>query len=104
MAPAFLAWKRHRRSTAIAGIDLALWDIAGKIAGVPCHVLWGGRVRDQIRFYCHLGGGKMESFYETPVEEAQRFADLARQAVAEGFSAFKTMAVPPQRRSKACGL
>jgi galactonate dehydratase len=94
-------WRQHfwhghgiTRSTAIAGIDIALWDIAGKIAGQPCHQLWGGRVRDSIRFYSHLGGGNMESFYETSVDEAHRFADLARQAVADGFSAFKTMAVP----------
>jgi len=83
------------RATAIAGIDLALWDILGKVAGRPCHKLWGGPVRDAIRLYCHLGGGNMESFYETRVQEAERFADLARQAVAEGFTAFKSMAVPP---------
>ncbi len=83
------------RSTAIAGIDLALWDILGKVANMPCHRLMGGPVRDEIRLYCHLGGGKMENFYETSVHEANRFADLARQAVEEGFSAFKSMAVPP---------
>jgi len=83
------------RSTAISGIDIALWDIAGKILGVPCHRLWGGPVRDYVRLYCHLGGGKMEEFYETPVANAGRFADLAREAVANGYSAFKSMAVPP---------
>ncbi len=83
------------RSTAIAGIDLALWDIVGKVAGMPCHKLWGGPVRDHIRTYCHLGGGKMESFYETPVENTQRFAELALEAVANGYTAFKTMAIPP---------
>jgi len=62
---------------------------------VPCHRLWGGRVRDYIRLYCHLGGGRMEAFYETAAEDAERFADLARQAVAGGYSAFKSMAVPP---------
>jgi galactonate dehydratase len=82
------------RSTAMSGIDIALWDIAGKILGVPCHTLWGGRVRDYIRLYCHLGGGRMEDFYETPVANADRFADLAREAVANGYSAFKSMAVP----------
>jgi galactonate dehydratase len=82
------------RSTAMSGIDIALWDIAGKILGVPCHALWGGRVRDYIRLYCHLGGGRMEDFYETPVANADRFADLAREAVANGYSAFKAMAVP----------
>ena len=83
------------RSTAIAGIDLALWDIAGKRVGLPCHQLWGGPVRDSIRTYCHLGGGNMEDFYETPVDNAKRFGELATQAVEEGFTAFKTMAVPP---------
>jgi galactonate dehydratase len=37
----------------------------------------------------------MEDFYETAPEEAKRFADLAKQAVADGFTAFKSMAVPP---------
>ncbi len=95
-------WRQHFwhgsgivRSTAIAGIDLALWDIAGKRLGVPCHELWGGRVRDTIRLYCHLGGGEMEAFYGTDVTQADRFAELACQAVDEGFTAFKAMAVPP---------
>jgi galactonate dehydratase len=82
------------RATALSGIDIALWDILGKILGVPCHKLWGGPVRDYVRFYCHLGGGKMEDFYETAPADAKRFAELARRAVEEGFSAFKCMAVP----------
>lgn len=97
-----MMWRQHFwhgsgivRSTAIAGIDLALWDIVGKIHGVACHKLWGGPVRDTIRLYCHLGGGRLESFYETPVDSAKQFAELAQQAVAEGFTAFKSMAVPP---------
>jgi galactonate dehydratase len=82
------------RGTAISGIDIALWDILGKIHGVPCHKLWGGPVRDYVRTYCHLGGGRMEDMYETDPADARRFADLASQAVADGFTAFKTMAVP----------
>jgi galactonate dehydratase len=90
-------WHGHGivRATAISGIDLALWDILGKVANLPCSRLWGGPVRDQVRTYCHLGGGRMEDFYETPVDEARRFGDLARQAVADGYTAFKSMAVPP---------
>jgi galactonate dehydratase len=96
-----MMWRQHFwhgggivQSTAIAGIDLALWDIVGKVHGIPCHRLWGGPVRDSIRLYCHLGGGSMEDFYDTPVDNARRFADLAQQAVADGFTAFKSMAVP----------
>jgi galactonate dehydratase len=89
-------WHGHGiiRSTAMAGIDIALWDIVGKTLGVPCSKLWGGPVRDYVRTYSHLGGGRMEDFYETPVDNAKRFAELARQAVAEGYTAFKSMAVP----------
>lgn len=99
------------RGTAISGIDIALWDILGKIHGVPCHELWGGRVRDYIRLYCHLGGGKMEDFYQTRPDDAKRFGELALQAVEEGFTAFKSMAVPetmpleglvPIRYAEAC--
>ena len=82
------------RGTAISGIDLALWDIVGKMHNVPCHKLWGGPVRDYIRTYCHLGGGKMEDFYETARDDAKRFGELAAKAVDDGFTAFKSMAVP----------
>lgn len=82
------------RGTAISGIDIGLWDIAGKLHGVPCHKLWGGPVRDYVRLYSHLGGGRMEDFYETTPSDANRFADLALAAVEDGFTAFKAMAVP----------
>ena len=90
-------WHGHGivRSTAIAGIDIALWDIVGKVANLPCSKLWGGPVRDYVRTYCHLGGGRMEDFYETRTDDAKRFAELAQKAVADGFTAFKSMAVPP---------
>src|SRR5256714_950592 len=83
------------RSTAISGIDIALWDLLGKIHNVPCHKLWGGPVRDYVRLYCHLGGGKLEEFYCCDPADAKRFGELAAKSVEEGFSAFKSMAVPP---------
>ena len=81
------------RGTAMSGIDIALWDILGKVHGVPCHKLWGGPVRDYVRLYGHLGGGKMEDFYES--DEPKRFGELAAAMVEHGFTAFKSMAVPP---------
>jgi galactonate dehydratase len=53
-------------------------------------------VCDHVRLYSHLGGGRMEDFYETKPADAVRFAELARQAVEDGFTAFKSMAVPEQ--------
>lgn len=90
-------WHSHGivRLTAISAIDIALWDIAGKLRNVPCYKLLGGAVRDKVRLYCHLGGGRMESFYDVPVSDAERFADLAQEAVENGYSAMKCMAVPP---------
>ena len=82
------------RATAIAGIDIALWDILGKVTNLPCSKLWGGPVRDYVRTYSHLGGGRLEDFYQTDRDDAERFADLARQTVEQGFTAFKSMAVP----------
>jgi len=99
------------RGTAISSIDIALWDILGKIHNVACHKLWGGPVRDYVRLYCHLGGGKMEDFYQTQPDDAKRFGELAAQAVEDGFTAFKSMAVPstmpleglqPIRYAEAC--
>ena len=42
--------------SAISGIDMALWDIAGKAAGQPVHQLLGGACRDTVRMYRATGG------------------------------------------------
>jgi galactonate dehydratase len=47
-------------SSALSGIDQALWDIRGKALGVPTHELLGGRVRDRIRAYKWVGGDNVE--------------------------------------------
>ncbi|MCC6626981.1 MAG: galactonate dehydratase [Chloroflexi bacterium] len=43
--------------SAISGIDMALWDLAGKAAGVPIHHLLGGACRDRVLMYRATGGG-----------------------------------------------
>lgn len=45
--------------SALAGIDQALWDIAGKHFGVPSYQLMGGATRDRIRVYAHWGIGDL---------------------------------------------
>lgn len=66
---------------AIAGIDIALWDILGKVTRQPLHRLLGGRRRDKVRMYASIGGGATA----TPEEMARRAAD----AVSKGFTAVK---------------
>jgi galactonate dehydratase len=43
--------------SAISGIDMALWDLAGKAAGVPVHALLGGACRDRVKMYRATGAG-----------------------------------------------
>ena len=38
--------------TALSGVEIALWDLAGKALGVPLYSLLGGKMRDRIRIYC----------------------------------------------------
>jgi len=60
-------------TSALSGIDQALWDIKGKALGVPVYELLGGPTRDRVRVYAHA-----------------RTPEAVRQKKAEGFTAFKT--------------
>ena len=46
------------KMSAISGIDMALWDLAGKAAGLPIHRMLGGACRDRIRMY-HAAGSQI---------------------------------------------
>ncbi len=78
--------------TAISGIEQALWDIKGKWLNVPVYELLGGRVRDRVRVYNHLGGGQMTMMYESSLPE--EFAERALIVKEQGYTALKFMAVP----------
>jgi len=43
----------HHQQRAMSGIEMALWDLAGKILNVPTHTLLGGKFRDKVRLYDH---------------------------------------------------
>jgi L-alanine-DL-glutamate epimerase-like enolase superfamily enzyme len=43
----------HSLMRAVSGIEMALWDLAGKALGVPASTLLGGRFRDRVRMYDH---------------------------------------------------
>jgi galactonate dehydratase len=65
-------------SSAVAGIDQALWDIAGQAYGAPVHALLGGAVRDRVRVYAWVGG-----------DEPSELADQIAAHVEAGFTAVK---------------
>ena len=68
-------------TSALSGIDMALWDIKGKALGAPVYELLGGPTRHRVRVYAHAS---------TP--------EQIRQKMAQGFTAFKTGPVGKQRR------
>ena len=78
--------------SAVSGIELALWDIFGKSLGLPVWRLLGGKVRDKVRVYTHLGLGDMRAVYETV--EAAPLVEHARRIVETGYTAFKAVFVP----------
>lgn len=73
--------------TAVSGVELALWDLAGKALGAPIYALLGGRYRDRIRIYLDCGGGRRP--------EPEAWAERARQGLSQGFSMLKFDTVSP---------
>ena len=68
-----LPWKGGATfGTAIAAINIALYDIAGKAWGVPIHTILGGRRRHKVRVYT---GGALFDSPQAAVEQAQRVAE-----------------------------
>jgi len=59
-------------TSALSGIDQALWDIKGKAFGVPVYELLGGPTRDRVRVYAHAGK-----------------PEILKEKKAQGFTAFK---------------
>jgi galactonate dehydratase len=69
------------KGTAVAGIELALWDILGKSLGRPVYQLVGGACRDKIRVYANGWSGGATDLAE--------IRDKAQEAWAAGYRAFK---------------
>jgi mannonate dehydratase len=72
-------WKRGSVSmTAVSAIDMALWDIKGKLLNTPLYNLIGGKSREGILVYCHANG-----------RNAEETVDKAGQKIEQGFRAVR---------------
>ena len=78
--------------SALSAIELALWDIAGKDLGVPVWRLLGGKVRDSVRIYTHLGMGQKDAVYHSFTADSIRAHCEALKAA--GYGAAKIVNVP----------
>ncbi len=79
-------------NSAISGIEIALWDILGKSLGVPVWRLLGGKARDKVKVYTHLGFGDMRAVYET--YDAAPLVEHAQKVVESGYGALKALFIP----------
>src|SRR5574340_899022 len=61
-------------NNAISGVDMALWDIKGRQAGLPVYQLLGGKTREAVDCYSHASGA-----------EVAEVLDSAREIMARGF-------------------
>jgi L-alanine-DL-glutamate epimerase-like enolase superfamily enzyme len=71
--------------SAVSAIEMALWDVAGKAAGLPVHKLLGGKVRDRVRVY--NGGVRRPMTGSDPEDYAEAAAFM--KAAPEGFTIVK---------------
>ncbi|MBX6754386.1 MAG: mandelate racemase/muconate lactonizing enzyme family protein, partial [Thermorudis peleae] len=77
---AFKPW-----GSAVSAIEMALWDVAGKAAGLPVYKLLGGKVRDRVRVY--NGGVRFPLRGYQPEDFAENMAKM--KAAPEGFTIIK---------------
>jgi len=67
--------------SALAGIDIALWDLKARKLGVPIHQLLGGKVRQKVQVYAWIGGDRPSDV-----------AEAGKERLAQGFRAVKYLA------------
>lgn len=77
-------------SSALAGYDHALWDIAGKVRDAPVHELLGGPVRDRVRVYSWVGGDRPGNIREAVQAQVEAGFTAVKMNVAGPMNAIAT--------------
>ncbi len=79
-------------SGAVSAVDIALWDIKGKVMEAPVWQLLGGKVRNKIRLHLLMGGIRPDAADQGSTPEGLRLN--SRDAAEEGYTAIKTDPLP----------
>jgi mannonate dehydratase len=85
-------------NNALSGLDQALWDIKGKIAGLPVYQLLGGKCRFAVETYTHAGGRSPEE----ALESVQRYMDQGFKNIRiqlGGYGATHLTDQPPYKKA-----
>lgn len=70
--------------SALAGLDQALWDLNGRLYGIPAWRMLGGKVRDKVQAYAWIGGDRPDEVGEqAAARRAQGFSAVKMNATAE---------------------
>ncbi len=75
-------FRRGAAMSALSGIEIALWDLAGQVAGLPIYQLLGGACHERVRVYA-------DGFFRGADPTPGAYGDRAEAAVAQGFTALK---------------